>query len=245
MKSPRIWTKQNESSNPSSASGLSPSVAMVLANHPDAASPVLAHFSLKGKNAIVTGGSKGIGLEVARGLLEAGASVAITYASTPLDQVEALIDGLAVSAGPRATVKAYHCVAEDRDSVFAAVNSAAENFGGRLDIVVVNAGYGEDCPAEDYPEDKFRKIFDVNVSGAFWTAQRAAQIMRGTPDFHRGSIIFTCSISATLVNIPQHQSAYNASKAAVLQLARSLAVEWVDFARVNCISPVCISYLSS
>lgn len=212
---------------------------MVLAAHPNADAPVLSHFSLAGKNAIVTGGSKGIGFEIAKGLLEAGASVAITYASTPADEVPALLEKLSESVIGHAKVMAYQCKVNDKASVISVVDKAADDFGGRLDIVVANAGIAEHSPAEDYPEDRFRTMFDVNLSGAFWTAQAAANVMKKTPAFHRGSIIFTCSVSATLVNIPQKQSAYNASKAAVLHLAKSLAVEWVDFARVNCVSPVC------
>ena len=217
---------------------------MVLASHPDANASVVSHFSLQGKNALVTGGSKGIGFEVAKGLLEAGASVAITYASTPEDEVSAITSKLSAVASGQATVRSYRCFVHEKESVIAAVNQAAKDFGGRLDIVVANAGIAEHCPAEDYPEDRFRAMFDVNFNGAFWTAQAAANIMKETKEFQRGSIIFTCSVSALLVNIPQKQAAYNASKAAVLHLAKSLAVEWVDFTRVNCVSPVWIDLLS-
>ena len=85
---------------------------------------------------------------------------------------------------------------------------------------------------------------DVNFHGAFWTAQAAARLFERqfkAGGSGRASIIFTASVSALLVNIPQKQAAYNASKAAVVHLAKSLAVEWVDFARVNCVSPGFIS----
>ncbi|KAL2109668.1 hypothetical protein VUR80DRAFT_2162 [Thermomyces stellatus] len=83
-------------------------------------------------------------------------------------------------------------------------------------------------------------MLDVNFHGAFWTAQAAARLFERqwkAGGDGRASIIFTASVSAILVNIPQRQAAYNASKAAVVHLAKSLAVEWVDFARVNCVSP--------
>lgn len=102
--------------------------------------------------------------------------------------------------------------------------------------MVSNAGIAEHAPAEDYPEDKFRNILDVNFHGAFWTAQVVANVMKGTKT--RGSIIFTASVSAILIDIPQKQAASNASKAAVVHLAKSLAVEWTNFARVNCVSAV-------
>ncbi|RMJ13116.1 hypothetical protein CDV36_007239 [Fusarium kuroshium] len=206
---------------------------MVLASHPNPSAPVLSHFSLEGKTALVTGASRGIGLEVARGLLEAGASVAITYSSTPEDEVAKLAQSLASANGNR-TVKAYKCNVTDRAQVNQVIQTASQELGG-LDIVVANAGIADHIPAEDYPEDKFRNILDVNFNGAFWTAQAAANVMKGSKT--RGSIIFTASVSAILVNVPQKQAAYNARKAAVVHLAKSLAVEWTDFARVNCVSP--------
>jgi sorbose reductase len=209
---------------------------MVLAAHPDPSAPVLSHFSLEGKTALVTGGSRGIGLQVVIGLLEAGATVAFTYSSTSGDEISKLTSSLSTSNGGR-TVKAYRCNVTDRASVNEVTQTAAKELGG-LDIVVANAGIADHIPAEDYPEDKFRNLLDVNFHGAFWTAQAAANVMKGSKT--RGSIIFTASVSGILVNVPQKQAAYNASKAGLIHLAKSLAVEWVDFARVNCVSPVCI-----
>ena len=207
---------------------------MVLAKHPNPSAPVLSHFSLEGKTALVTGGSRGIGLQVVIGLLEAGASVGLTYSSTPSDEVASLLKSI-LSAVPGRTVKAYHCNITDRASVISVTETAARDLGG-LDIVVANAGIADHIAAEEYPESKFREMMDVNLNGAFWTAQAAANIMKGSKT--RGSIIFTASVSGILVNVPQTQAAYNASKAAVIHLAKSLAVEWTDFARVNCVSPV-------
>ncbi|ORY59261.1 uncharacterized protein BCR38DRAFT_399548 [Pseudomassariella vexata] len=216
---------------------------MVLAPHPNPTAPVLSHFDLTGKTALVTGGSRGIGLEVARGLSEAGAKVAITYSSTPSAEAAQIASSISFANGGR-PFKAYKCNVRSRvdvDSVFASV---IEELGdGKLDIVVANAGIAEHIPAQEYPEDKFREMFDVNVNGAFWTAQAAARVFErqwkegGEDTPHRGSLIFTASVSATLVNVPQKQAAYNASKAALVHLSKSLAVEWVDFMRVNCVSP--------
>lgn len=212
---------------------------MVLAAHPNPSAPVLSHFSLEGKTALVTGGSRGIGLQVVTGLLEAGASVAFTYSSTPEKDVASLIESLS-SSNPGRTIKAYKCNVSKRDSVVGAVQKAAEELGG-LDIVVANAGIADHIPAEEYPESEWRKIMDVNFDGAFWTAQAAANVMKGSKT--KGSIIFTASVSGILVNVPQKQAAYNASKAAVIHLAKSLAVEWTSFARVNCVSPVTTAVL--
>lgn len=207
---------------------------MVLASHPNPTATALSHFSLNGKTALVTGGSRGIGLEVVRGFLEAGASVALTYSTTPVDEIQSLVASLS-KQNSDAVVKAYQCNVADRASIFEVTNQAAKDLGG-LDIVVANAGIGQHYAAEDHPEEEFRKLQDVNFNGVFWTAQAAAGVMKGTKT--RGSIIFTASVSAVLVNVPQKQAIYNAGKAGVVHLAKSLAVEWVDFARVNCVSPV-------
>jgi sorbose reductase len=205
---------------------------------------VLSHFNLAGKTALVTGGSKGIGLEVVCGLVEAGAKVAFTYSSTAAAEADQLAASISAANGGR-TVRAYQVDVRSQEEVEAAVQqAAAELGGGRLDIVVANAGIADHIPAKDYPVDKWRDIYDVNVHGAFWTAQAAARVFErqwkqaGESVPHRGSIIFTVSVSATLVNIPQTQAAYNSSKAALKHLSKSLAVEWVDYARVNSVSPV-------
>jgi sorbose reductase len=84
-------------------------------------------------------------------------------------------------------------------------------------------------------------MMSVNLNGAMFTAQAAGNVFKKQQqqglDGFAGSMIFTASVSALLVNVPQTQCAYNASKAAVVHLAKSLAVEWTEFARVNCISP--------
>ncbi|KAG6362453.1 hypothetical protein INS49_010683 [Diaporthe citri] len=200
---------------------------MVLAPHPNPDGPVLSHFDLSGKTALVTGGCRGIGLEVTKGLCEAGAKVAIMYTSTAPAEADAVASSILSANGGR-PVKAYKCNVRNTSEVEAIIEAVAREMGGgRLDVVVANAGIADHIAAVDYPEDKFRDMFDVNRQ---WEAG-------GKTADHRASIIFTATVSATLVNIPQKQAAYNASKAALVHLSNSLAVEWVDFARVNCISP--------
>lgn len=151
---------------------------MVLARHPNPKAPVLSHFGLDGKVAIVTGGCRGIGLEAARGLAEAGANVAITYTSQKPADADAAAASLAAATGT--VVKAVKCDVKSRDDVFAAVDKVVSDPElsphGRLHICVANAGMVSKTPALNYPEDRFREMLDVNFHGSFWAAQAAAQV---------------------------------------------------------------------
>ncbi|PYI35566.1 NAD(P)-binding protein [Aspergillus indologenus CBS 114.80] len=192
---------------------------------------VLKSFDLTGKVAAITGGARGIGLEVSTALAEAGADIAIIYNSSSPETATTIASTLASAHNIKAT--AYRADVSDQASISATVQQIATDFS-RLDIIVVNSGIVSNIPAEEYTPDQWREIMKVNLDGAFWTAQAAAQIFRKQG---HGNVIFTASVSATLVNVPQRQAAYNASKAGVVQMAKCLAVEWVDFCRVNCISP--------
>jgi sorbose reductase len=197
----------------------------------DVNTPVLSQFSLKGKIAAVTGGARGIGVEIVRGLAEAGADVALIY-STSTDAPE-IAAQIASATGVR--VQAFQCDVSKRDNAAAVISQIAAEFGGgRLDVMVANAGVCANIPNLEYTEETWAKNNSVNLDGVMWTAQAAGKIFKKQG---KGNLIITASVSAILVNIPQTQAAYNASKAAVVHLAKSLAVEWVDFARVNCISP--------
>lgn len=212
--------------------------APTLAAHPSPSSPVLTHFSLVGKTAIVTGGTRGIGLDVSRGLAEAGASVAILYASTKPSIADEIACSISKSTGQ--PVKAYKADVSSPTEISDVINDITSHmFDGHLDIIVANAGIATHHAAEDYTPEQFQEVMNVNLNGAFYTAQAAGRIFKEqfSKTGKQGRVIFTASVSAILVNVPQKQSAYNASKAAVVQLARCLSVEWVGFARVNCISP--------
>ncbi|KAL4890121.1 NAD(P)-binding protein [Aspergillus ambiguus] len=186
-------------------------------------------FDLTGKVAAVTGGARGIGLEVSRGLAEAGAHVAIIYnSSTTASKIAEEI-----ASENKVNVRAYQANVADRQSIEDAVQQIESDFG-KLDIMVVNSGVASCVAAEEYTTEQWKQIMDVNLDGAFYSAQAAAKVFKAQGN---GNVIFTASVSATLVNVPQKQAAYNASKAGVVQLAKCLSVEWVDFCRVNCISP--------
>uniref|UniRef100_A0A8H7KB54 Uncharacterized protein n=1 Tax=Bionectria ochroleuca TaxID=29856 RepID=A0A8H7KB54_BIOOC len=194
----------------------------------DANTHVLSQFSLKGKIAAVTGGAKGIGLEVVRGLAEAGADVAIIYATTNAAEV-----GDKIAAENNVKIRTYQSDVRSRAAIAATVAQIVADFG-RLDIMVANSGVCADIPNLEYTEETWQANNSVNFDGVMWTAQAAGKVFK---EQGRGNLIITASVSATLVNVPQRQAAYNSSKAAAVHLAKSLAVEWVDFARVNCVSP--------
>jgi sorbose reductase len=203
---------------------------MPLASHPNAAAPVLAQFSLEGKICLVTGGARGIGEQIVRAFAEAGADVALVFRTTAGSEVAAQI---ARDTGRR--VEAFQGDVTRRDEIAACIENIKNGFGrGRLDVVVANAGVCANIPNLDYTEEQWKHNNSVNIDGVMWTAQAAGKIFRSQGS---GNLIITASVSATLVNIPQNQVAYNASKAAAKHLGKSLAVEWVDFARVNVVSP--------
>ncbi|KAK5094569.1 hypothetical protein LTR70_004045 [Exophiala xenobiotica] len=190
---------------------------------------VLKAFDLTGKVAAVTGGARGIGLEVSRGLVEAGANVAIIYSSSK--DADTTASDIAQANSVRC--QAYQSEVKDSAAIETTLQRIAKDFG-KLDIVVANAGIASHHPAEDYTNEQWSEIMKVNLDGAFYTAQASARIFKAQGS---GNLIFTASVSAILVNVPQKQAAYNASKAGLVQLARFLSVEWVDFCRVNCVSP--------
>jgi D-arabinitol 2-dehydrogenase len=106
----------------------------------------------------------------------------------------------------------------------------------KIDVLVTSAGFTENIAASDYPYDRLKKLWGVNVDGTYLFATAVARHLmeRNVP----GSLIFIGSMSGSIVNVPQPQAPYNASKAAVRHLASSFAVEWAEKGiRVNCISP--------
>jgi NAD(P)-dependent dehydrogenase (short-subunit alcohol dehydrogenase family) len=190
---------------------------------------VLDGFLLHGKNALVTGAGRGIGRALAIALAEAGAKIALVgrdsaSAEKTLELVrEAGSDGIVVSADINTD-----------EGVKAAVETTVSTLGS-LDILVNNAG---DCihkPALEVTREDYDAVMGVNVEALYFLSQAAAKVMAKQG---HGNIINIGSISALIVNRPQFQPIYNASKAAVHHLTKSLAAEWAPLGiRVNAIAP--------
>jgi len=213
---------------------------------PTYTSRVLPLFSLKGRTAIVSGAGAGIGLAIAHALAESGANVAIWYNSNN----KALKEAEAIEKEYGVTCKAYQVNVTSYEAVETAINTAVADLNGRLDIFIANSGIPwTQGPALDGELDHYRKVVATDLDGTFYCARVAGQHWRrqkkeGTTidgkkleGFTYGSFVATASMSGHIVNIPQLQATYNAAKAGVIHLCKSLAVEWVGFARANTVSP--------
>lgn len=192
--------------------------------HPKAA--MMQRFDLSGQTALVTGGNRGIGYALCHALAEAGAAIVIgaRNAARNAEVVTAL-----EQAGHDARAVALDVT--DRASWQAGLAS----IDTPIDILVNNAGTCYHEPALEVPPERFAEVMTLNVTGVWYGCQVVGtqMVARGT-----GSIINIGSMSGMIVNRPQMQPAYNASKAAVHHLTRSLAAEWAPYnVRVNAIAP--------
>jgi NAD(P)-dependent dehydrogenase (short-subunit alcohol dehydrogenase family) len=185
---------------------------------------------LHGTVAVVTGGARGLGLAMARALVGQGVRTALVDL---LPEVEDSATALAAETGGAVVgVVTDVTSTESLDAAFTRV----EELLGTPQVLVNAAGIAATEPAVDVTAEFWRRAMDVNAGGTFFACQRFARgaIAAGLP----GSVINISSMSAFVVNVPQQQSVYNASKAAVDHLTRSLAVEWIGQGiRVNAIAP--------
>jgi len=194
----------------------------------------LDRFRVDGQVAVVTGGGQGIGLATAHALAEAGAIVTIADRDPAI-----LASGRETLAGRGFGVQAVELDVTDSAAVARAADALAGEHG-RVDILVNNAGIARsETAAEEVADEHWLNVLDVNLNGTFWCARAFGRHMLAAG---RGTIINVGSMSGLIVNRPQPQSYYNASKAAVHQLTRSLAAEWASRGvRVNAVAPTYIA----
>ena len=191
--------------------------------------PVLDAFSLAGKVSVVTGATRGIGRALATALAEAGSDVVLLVrnpdaATDALKELEAIgVRAIAVAADVTVPEQVQEAVPTIVDAL------------GRVDVLVNNAGSCVHRPALEVTAQDWRSVLEVNLDGV-WNCSQA--FGRQLVSQGSGVIVNIGSISANIVNRPQFQPGYNASKAAVHQLTKSLAAEWAPFGvRVNALAP--------
>lgn len=190
-------------------------------------------MSCFGKTIIITGGARGLGNNMARACAEAGAKNIVLF-----DANQELGDEAAAELHEKSGLHVSFFKVDVRDgaAINAAVDSVVELYGAP-DVLINSAGIADsNIKAETYDPAMFRRLIDINLTGSFLMSQAVGRAMMtaGKP----GSIILVASMSGSIVNYPQEQSCYNASKAGVIQFAKSIAAEWAKYKiRVNTISP--------
>ncbi len=187
-------------------------------------------FELSGKKAVVTGSGGGIGSAIAHGFAEFGVDVAL------LDVNAESIKNLKIELEERFQVKVLALPTDVTDSkqVEDAVKVVVNSFG-RVDILVNCHGIGQWSRADEMSEKDWDRMLNVNLNGVFLMCQTIGRLMIKQ---RYGKIVNIASMSANIVNKPQPQAHYNASKAGVVMLTRSLAGEWAKYnINVNSVSP--------
>ncbi|MBV8032519.1 MAG: SDR family oxidoreductase [Betaproteobacteria bacterium] len=193
---------------------------------------VKALFDLRGKGALITGGSRGLGLQMAEALGEMGARVAITARKKDeLDEAVLHLKKHDVEA------EAFACDVGKREQIPALVDAVLKKFG-RIDILVNNAGATWGAPAEDHPLEGWDKLVNVNLTAAFLLSQAVAK--RSMIPNRWGRILNTASVAGIAASDPRivRTVAYNATKHGLVGLTRQLAAEWGEHGiTVNAICP--------
>jgi gluconate 5-dehydrogenase len=187
-----------------------------------------ATFDFAGETVVITGGSRGLGFEIAQAFGKAGATVVITARREQwLSEAEQTLKSEGIS------VHAFVCDVANLASVEQVVQQTIETCG-KIDVLVNNAGLTWGTPAETMPLEKWHQVLEANVTGTFLMAQAVGRHMLARK---KGAMVNVASI-AGLSGGQLHTVGYNTSKAAVINLTRSLAIEWATSnIRVNCIAP--------
>lgn len=191
---------------------------------------VLDDFCLDDKVAIVTGAARGLGKAMAEGLAQAGADIVIPDVQEELaEKTASEIEEIGVKTLP------LHTDVTKPKSVESMVDQVLEKWD-KVDILINNAGVCRNVPAEEMDEEKWDEVIDVNLKGVFLCSREVGNHMIERDD--GGSIINVSSMSGFIANFPQPQVAYNASKAGVRMITKSLASEWAEYdIMVNGIAP--------
>ena len=190
----------------------------------------LEKYDLKDRVAVVTGGGQAIGLACVEALAEAGAKVVIADYN----------EKIAEDGRDAMKAKGYACDVAVVDVTDAKGIEALADRLGKVDILVNNAGIARsEIPAEKMEDERWLNVLDVNLNGTFWCCRSFGKRMLSAG---KGAIVNVGSMSGFIVNRPQEQSHYNASKAAVHHLTKSLAAEWgARGVRVNAVAPTYIN----
>ncbi|WP_339262737.1 SDR family oxidoreductase [Lysinibacillus sp. FSL K6-3209] len=192
---------------------------------------VLDLFSLQGKTAIVTGGGRGLGAQIAQGFAEAGANVVLC--SRKVEACEEIASQLAQLG---VQTLALACDVTKPEEIAHVVSKTLETFG-KIDILVNNSGASWGAPAVDMSYEAWQKVFDVNVNGTFLMSQAVGKVML---EQKAGKIINIASIAGLGGTLPDFMDTigYNASKGAVITLTKDLAVKWgPSGVNINAIAP--------
>ncbi|KEY64403.1 hypothetical protein S7711_08463 [Stachybotrys chartarum IBT 7711] len=202
----------------------------IRAPNPTIEDSVFKSFRLDGRTVIITGGCGGIGYEVARGLAEAGANLALWYHSSTT--AAKLSTQIVKDFGVK--VQTYKVDVRDYALVESTVSQVVEDFG-RLDVMIANAGIPTKAGGLDDRIEDWNNVRAIDFDGAYYCMRAAGLVFR---EQKRGVGIITASMSGHAANVPQEQSCYNACKAGCIHLARSLSVEWAKWGgRINSVSP--------
>lgn len=189
-------------------------------------------FDLSGRVAVVTGGGRNIGLATAMALAEFGAKVVIAEIDPKVGE-----EGLLALKAKGYEAELHQLDVTDSKAVTACADAVVARHG-RVDIAVANAGIALGSPGESMSDEQWHKVVDINLNGVFYTNRAFGRHML---DAGKGSIINIGSMSGIISNYPQEQCHYNAAKAGVHHLTKSLAGEWAKRGvRVNAVAPTYI-----